>query len=134
MLVDRTFADITSSRIGHLNRSESMEKWSDEEYRCSHFFDEFIVDIIHPHLSHIHMKNIACKIDLYIETLDDFEERKDISNAWNIMEGNLIEKETRCNGRETGILRSTDFDGPGETLSSLDFEHGILNNEKNMTQ
>lgn len=103
-----------------------MKEWSDEEYRSTHFFNELIVDAIHSHLSHIHVECIVREIYLYIETLDNLKKCENISYARNILESDLIEEETRCDCWETCILWPAYFDSPGEALSSLDFEHGIL--------
>ena len=67
MLIDRSFADIATTRIGDLEGTKSFEKSREEKYPNSDFFHEFSIEIVHTHGPCIESEGTSYKCDYYIE-------------------------------------------------------------------
>ena len=99
MLIDRSFANIASTRIGDLEGTKSLEKGRKEEYPDSDFFYEFSIEMLHAHCSCVESESTSYECDSYIQGSDDIEKCKHITNTRDIVESELFEKETASNER-----------------------------------
>ena len=105
MLIDRTFSNIASSRVGDLESTESPEKWRKQENPNSNFFDLLSIKGMNTHRSSIHSESaIIPEVYLYAERLDNREKSENIPYMGNILKGKCLEKKTTGNEREGSIL------------------------------
>lgn len=92
MLIDRSLADIATTRIGDLEGTKSLEKGREEKYTNSDFFHELGIEIIHTHLCCIEFQSITDEADINSERCYDIEECEYITDTGNIVECELFEK------------------------------------------
>jgi hypothetical protein len=123
MFIYGSFSEIASSRVWDLERSKSHKKSREEEYADSDFFDFFSIETMYRHLRRIQFHGIAFPYHHHIEGLDDREKCEDITDLRDIMQSEMIEKESTCDKRKCSVLGSRYLDGARERLRSRDFEH-----------
>ena len=105
MIIDRTFSNIASSRVGDLESTESPEKWRKQENPNSNFFDLLSIKGMNTHRSSIHSESaIIPEVYLYAERLDNREKSEHIPYMGYILKGKCLEKKTTGNEREGSIL------------------------------
>lgn len=71
MFIDRTFSDITATRVGDLEFAEFFEECWKEKYPDTDFFDCFSIQMFHRHVSGIECEGIPDKIHLNPQGFDD---------------------------------------------------------------
>lgn len=130
MFIDGSFPEITSPRKWKIDLSETIEQYGNEENSDSDFLDLFLFEMGHTHIGRIHLKSISFERNLYSERFYDGEKCEHITDAGDILETSMVEKEARSDKWECGIFRSWDFDGSREKLGSIDMEQGHSTNRK----
>ncbi len=97
MLIDRSFSDIATTRIGDLECTKPLQESWEEEYPDSDFFHEIGIEVLHTHGSGIECERIVYECDHYIQRSDNIEKCHHITNTRNIVEGELLEKKSTSN-------------------------------------
>lgn len=105
VFIDGTFSDITSTRIRDFETTEAFEKGRKEEYSNSNFFDLLTVESMDIHCPSI-QSELSRWIEFYYHTerFDDGQKCHDISDMWDILEGECLEKKSTRNKGECSIL------------------------------
>ena len=123
MLIDRTFSDITASRIGDLESAKPLEKSREEEYSDSDFFHEISIEMLHAHGSGIERECIPDKCHYYIQRSDNIEKCHHITDTGDIVEGILFKKKSTSDEWQGCIFGARDIYTTREDLRSREREH-----------
>lgn len=114
MFVDRTFSDITTTRIWYLECTESCKKGRKEENTNTYLADLISIEVFYREFAIIHSDSTPIPCYSRTERLDDREECENITNLRDIMEGESIKKKSCCYKWKGGILGARDFDSTRE--------------------
>lgn len=92
VLVYRTFPDIASTRIGDFESAKSREKSREEEDAHTDLFDFFSVHLFDGYLRVVEKEGVPIPGHSHSERLNDREKCENITDLWDIVESEVIEK------------------------------------------
>lgn len=92
MLIYRAFPDITSTRVGDFESTKSREKSGEEEDTDTDLFDFFSVHMLDGYLRVVEKEGVPIPGHSHSEWLDDREKCENITDLWDIVESEVIEK------------------------------------------
>ena len=93
VFIDRSFPDITATRIWELYEAKSSKKWREKQDTGSDFFRETSIHILSTHLRRIKNESISFELYIDIQALDNLENTENIADSWDISQGGFLKKE-----------------------------------------